>query len=313
MQKPDIFAYLDYRKYLRDAFEAMKAAAQESRATSEGRTAAKAGPGPKTRASAKGRAGEARGKVSYRSFAKEAGYSSPNLLQLILAGERDLAPAHVPGTVRALRLNKQESEFFADLVAFDRAEGFDEKTFHYQRMLRSRRHAEARPIEKGQFEYLEQWYHPVVRELVAHPAFDGTPEWIAARVHPRITAPQAEKSLQLLEQMGMIRRDAASGKLSQADAQISTAPEVASLAVANYHRSVLKLAEGSIEAFDGDRRDLRAVTLGIPKDKFPELKRKLEAFWREVLDMSAAAGPVEEVYQVNLQAFPLTRTEAPHA
>jgi hypothetical protein len=35
------------------------------------------------------------------------------------------------------------------LVSFDRAGGFDEKTFHYQRMLRSRRHAEARPIEKG--------------------------------------------------------------------------------------------------------------------------------------------------------------------
>jgi uncharacterized protein (TIGR02147 family) len=79
MQKPDIFAYLDYRKYLRDAFEAMKAAAQEGRAAQKGGA-----------------------KISYRSFAKEAGYSSPNLLQLILAGERDLAPAHVPGTVRAL-------------------------------------------------------------------------------------------------------------------------------------------------------------------------------------------------------------------
>jgi len=153
----------------------------------------------------------------------------------------------------------------------------------------------------------------VVRELVAHPEFDGTPEWIAGRVHPRITPAQAEKSLLLLERLGMIRRDGAEGKLVQSDAQISTAPEVASLAVANYHRSVLKLAESSIESFDGDQRDLRAVTLGIPKDKFPELKRKLEAFWREILDLAAGAGPVEEVYQINLQAFPLTRPEAPHA
>lgn len=279
MAKPDLFAYLDYRKYLRDAFDAMKAAAPKGR-----------------------------GKVSFRSFAKEAGYSSPNLLQLILAGERDLAPANLPGTIRALKLNKQEAEFFADLVAFDRAEGFDEKTFHYQRMLRSRRHAEARPIDKGRFEYLEQWYHPAVRELVAHPGFTGDPAWIARRVHPRITAAQAEKSIDLLERLGMIRREP-EGKWLQADAQISTAPEVASLAVANYHRSVLKLAEGAIEAFDGDARDLRAVTLGLPKDKFPELKRKLEAFWRDVLDMAAGAGPVEEVYQVNLQAFPLTRPE----
>jgi uncharacterized protein (TIGR02147 family) len=280
MPKPDLFAYLDYRKYLRDAFEALQAATPKGK-----------------------------GKVSYRSFAKDAGYSSPNLLQLILAGRRELAPANLPGTARVLGLNKQESEFFADLVAFERAEGFDEKTFHYQRMLRSRRHAEARPIDKGQFEYLEQWYHPAVRELVAHAAFDGDPAWIAGRVHPRITPAQAERSLELLQRLGMLKRDAGSGKLVHAESQISTAPEVASLAVANYHRSVLKLAEGSIEAFDGTRRDLRAVTLGIPKAKYPELKRKLESFWREILAMGENPGPVEDVYQINLQAFPLTRPE----
>lgn len=284
MPKPDLFAYLDYRKYLRDAFEAMRAAAPKGK-----------------------------GKASYRSFAKEAGYTSPNLLQLILAGQRELAPANVPGTARALGLNKQETDFFADLVAFERAEGFDEKTFHYQRMLRSRRHAEARPIDKGQFEYLEQWYHPAVRELVAHPAFDGDPAWIAGRVHPRITPAQAERSLDLLQRLGLLKRDPGSGKLAHAETQISTAPEVASLAVANYHRSMLKLAEGSIEAFDAARRDLRAVTLGIPKSKYPELKRKLEAFWRDILEMGEKGGPVEDVYQINLQAFPLTRPEGEDA
>lgn len=280
MGKTDLFSYLDYRKYLRDAFAELQAGAPKGR-----------------------------GKVSFRSFAAAAGYSSPNLLQLILAGSRDLQAAHVPGTIRALGLNKQEADFFANLVAFDQAAGFEEKNFHYQRMLRSRRHADARPIDKGRFEYLDQWYHPVVRELVAHPGFDGKAAWIAKRVYPRITSAQAEKSLDLLQRLGLVRRDPATGGWAQADAQISTAPEVASLAVANYHRSVLKLAEGAIESFGGEARDLRAVTLGIPKNRFPELKRKMETFWREVLDLASGAGPVEEVYQVNLQAFPLTLGE----
>jgi uncharacterized protein (TIGR02147 family) len=155
----------------------------------------------------------------------------------------------------------------------------------------------------------------VVRELVAHPGFKGSAAWIAKRVFPRITQAQAEKSLELLQRLGLIRKDPATGSLIQSEAQISTAPEVASLAVANYHRAVLKLAEGAIESFDAGSRDLRAVTLGIPKDRFPELKRKMETFWREVLDLASGAGPVEEVYQVNLQAFPLTHgeEEAPHA
>ena len=280
MKKPDLFAYLDYRKFLRDAFEAMQA---------------------------EGKKPTGSGKVSFRSFAKEAGYSSPNFLQLVIAGSRNLSPANMPGTIRALDLNKQESEFFANLVAFEQAQGFEEKNFHYQRMLRSRRHAEVRPIDKGQYEYLDQWYHPAVRELLGHKDCNGNPSWIAERLHPRITVAQAEKSIDLLERLGLIRKDDATGKWTQTEAQISTAPEVASLAVANYHRSMLKLAADSIENFDADARDLRAVTLGIPKARYAEVKRKLEDLWRELIAMSDTAGTVEDVYQINMQAFPLTR------
>jgi uncharacterized protein (TIGR02147 family) len=276
MDKPDLFTYLDYRKYLKDAFEAMKAADP---------------------------------KVSYRSVAKQAGYTSPNLLQLIIAGKRDLASANLAGTARAFGLNKQESGFLADLVGFGHSGDFEEKNFHYQRMIRTRRYAATKPVEKGQFEYLDQWYHPVVRELLAHPGFDGTPQWIAARIRPRITASQAEKSLDLLVRLGLARRDPASGQWSQADASISTPAEVASLAVANYHRALLKLASDSIEAYPPQERDIRAVTLGIPRSAVPELKRRMEEFWRDLLSTADGKGPVEDVVQVNLQLFPVSRAE----
>jgi uncharacterized protein (TIGR02147 family) len=276
MSKPDLFVYLDYRQYLRDAFEAMKA---------------------KDR------------KTSFRSFAKEAGFTSPNFLQLVISGTRNLSSANIPGTIRALGLNKQESEFFANMVGFEQAEGFEEKNFHYQKMLRSRRYTEAKPIEKGQYVYLEQWYNPVVREMLSHKDFTGDPAWIARRIQPALTVAQVEKSIELLNALGMIRRDETGGKWLQAEPIISTPAEVESLAVANYHRSVLKLASDSIEAFSSGERDLRAATLGIPKSAYPQIKRKMEELWREILALSQDGGKVEEVYQVNLQVFPLTKAE----
>lgn len=274
MAKPDLFVYLDYRLFLRDAFEAKKA---------------------KDR------------KTSFRSFAKEAGYSSPNFLQLVIAGNRKLAPANLPGTIRALGLNKQESEFFANMVGFEQAEGFEEKNFHYQKMLRSRRYAESKPIEKGQYAYLEHWYNPVVREMLSHKEFNGEPAWIARRIQPALTVAQVEKSIDLLCRLDMVRKDESSGKWLQAEPVLSTPAEVESLAVANYHRSVLNLASDSIESFPSTERDLRAVTLGVPKSAYPQIKRKMEDLWREILALSRSGGLVEEVYQVNMQVFPLTR------
>jgi len=273
MAKPDLFTYLDYRLYLKDAFEAMKS---------------------KDR------------KISFRSFAKEAGYTSPNFLQLVMAGTRNLSTANLPGTIRALGLKKQESEFFANMVGFEQAEGFEEKNFHYQKMLRSHRYAEAKPIEKGQYVYLEQWYNPVVREMLSHKDYSGEPAWIASRIQPALTVAQVEKSIDLLNRLGLVCKDEATGKWLQAEPVISTPAEVESLAVANYHRSVLKLASDSIETFSSGERDLRAVTLGIPKSAYPQIKRKMEELWREILALSQKGGKVEEVYQVNMQVFPLT-------
>lgn len=275
MNEPDVFAYLDFRAYLRDAFQARQAREP---------------------------------KFSYRAFAKLAGYASPNLLQLIITGRRDLPSSHLPGTIRALDLNKQEADFFANLVGFTQAEGFEEKNFHYQRIHRSRKYAAVKPVEKGQFEYFDQWYHPVVRELLIHGEFDGSMAWIASRVSPPITSSQAAKSVELLESLGLIRRDAATGRWRHAEASISTPAEVESLAVANYHRSILRLASDAIEAHGPDRRDLRAVTLGIPRSALPDLKKRMEEFWRDLITLGDARGKVEDVVQVSLQLFPMTRT-----
>jgi uncharacterized protein (TIGR02147 family) len=278
MKKPDLFTYLDFRAFLKDAFQTRQ---------------------------------DQEPKFSYRAFGKQAGYSSPNLLQLILSGRRDLSTAHLPGTIRALGLNKQEADFFANLVGFNQAADLEEKNFHYQRMIRSRKYAEVKPVEKGQFEYFDQWYHPVVRELLVHGEFDGTMAWLAAHVSPPITVAQAEKSVELLESLGLIRLDSSSNRWQHVDAAISTPSEVTSLAIANYHRAVLRLASDSIESFDPKDRDLRAVTLGIPKSAFPELKRRMEAFWRDLVALGDGGQGVEEVVQINLQLFPMSKPTGP--
>lgn len=112
--------------------------------------------------------------------------------------------------------------------------------------------------------------------------------------------------MDLLRALGLVRR-LDSGRWEHAEPLLSTPAEVASLAVANYHRSVLRLAAESIEAFGQSERDLRAVTLGLPRSAIPALKAKLEDFWRDLLALGNGGGGVEDVVQVNLQLFPVAR------
>ncbi len=277
---PDIYAYLDYRQYLRDAFAALK---------------------------------EARPELSYRAFAREAGYTSPNYLQFVIRGERDLSAAHVAGTVRALGLRKRKAEYLAALVDFNQARAHEDKNLQYRRLMRARPYAPSRSSEaagKLEYRFFEKWHNPVIRELLVHRECNGNLEWIAGRIHPRVPLAEVERSVKLLEETGLVKKDETTGKWFQTETVLRTPSQVASLAAANYQRSMIRLGSEAIASFSPQERDVRSVTLGISKSTYRSIQRRMESMWNELMALAANPEPVEEVCQVNLQLFPLTKGES---
>lgn len=271
---PAIFGYLDYRKFLADAYGALK---------------------------------EADPKYSYRQFAREAGYGSPNFLQQLKTGFRKLNLMALEGTVRVLKLNKKESEYLRTLVSFDEARSFEERERYYQVLLKIRSREAVKPIEHKQFQYFSQWYHPVVRELVVLGAFQGDPERIASHIVPAITGAQVEKSITLLEELGLIRKDASTGKWIQTESIISTSSEVSSIALKSFHKRMIQLSGESIERFSGKERDVRGLTLAMSNEGYAHAKAKIESLWEEIIVLTEKEKNPEKVFQVNIQIFPVSK------
>jgi uncharacterized protein (TIGR02147 family) len=70
---------------------------------------------------------------------------------------------------------------------------------------------------------------------------------------------------------------------------------------------MLKLSASMLTELPGPERDISALTFGIKRSDFPNLKKHLQLMRKELLDFSAKAGEAEDVVQVNIQLFPLTR------
>lgn len=272
--KPEIFAYLDFRLFLKDAFEALKAQSP---------------------------------RLSYRTFAKKAGFSSPNFLQQVIQGQRSMNSTYAVAAANAFKLNKQETDFFQDLVGYGQSRNLDEKNLYYQRILKNKRHASVKAMDKSKYDFYTHWYIPVVRELLIHPGFDNRNEWISERIFPRITATQVESARALLERLDLVRQDSGTGKWHLTESVVTTESEATSLALRNYHMSAIQLAHDSLKTFAQGERDIRSVTIGLSETAFIELKTRLETVWKEVLDFAGMQTQVEKVYQVNLQLFPLMR------
>lgn len=270
---PDLFAYLSFRRWLDDWFQARKAADR---------------------------------RFSHRLFARRAGVRSPSLLNEVIAGRRNLTPATTDGFVRALGLTHDEGVFFTDLVALDQAMSEEEKNAAWERVAASRRFRSARPIEGAMVRYLSRWYTPAIRELALRPDFRADPEWIAGALLPKITVAQARDALESLFALGMLVE--CDGRARPADVSVATPHEVAGLAAHNYHREMLARAHDAIEAVPADERHLCGVTVAIPESLVPRLKRELDAIQERLLHLcDEQAGGAERVYQIGLQLFPLSR------
>lgn len=272
----NLFQYRDYRRFLRDWYAAAK---------------------------------KSRGSFSFRTFSKRAGFRSTNFFKLVMDGERNLTEKSVIPFMVGLNLNKQEQEFFRSLVFYNQADTDRERDAHYRRLLQSRKFSQLKSIEKRQYDYYSNWYHPVVRELVVSKECDGTPEWIAGKISPPITPAQVEKSIEILEALGFIEKTGP-GKWRQASSLVSTGPEVVSHVVLNYHQNLLDLTKEVLETVPPTERDISTMTLGVVKGRIPELKKRVQEFRKEVLKMVSVDTVPEEVVQLSIQLFPLTRSSA---
>ena len=268
-----VFQYRDYRSFLKEWYE-------------QGRKRSRA--------------------CSFRALARKGGFHSTNFLFMVMRGERNLSEESVGKVARAINLNRQEEEFFRCLVFFNQASTHEEKDTHFRKLLQCKKYSQLKPIEKKQYQYYSAWYHPVVRELVAARDFDGTPEWIAHRISPPITPAQVVRSIELLQELGLITKNG-SVRWTQSSPVISTGAELTSVVVHNYHKNVLSLSHQILDELVMPEREVSSLTLGVSREKVPALREKIRAFRRDVLEMVSGEKEPEEVVLLNLQFYPVTK------
>jgi uncharacterized protein (TIGR02147 family) len=273
IKTPNIFEYIDYRLYFQDLFMALHTYDCV---------------------------------FSQRAFARMAESSSPNYLQLITGRKLNISAAAVASLSNALSFSEKERSYFETLVSFDHAKTHDEKDRHFRLLLKTREYRSIKKLEKCQYDFFSHWYIPVVKELAVHPLFTGDLQWIADRIIPQISVAKVKKSVETLENLNLISLNIDTNRYTTTESVVSTPAEVISLAVVQYHRDCIRLGSESIDTFGPALRDIRSVTLGVSEKGFTEIRERLEAFWKELLDFCETQKDVKRVIQVNLQAFPLT-------
>ncbi|MEQ9497460.1 MAG: TIGR02147 family protein [Deltaproteobacteria bacterium] len=279
IERPAPEAFDDYRSYLREMIVYLKATKRQ---------------------------------FSYRYFSRVAGFRSPNFLQLVAEGKRNLSNASIAKFAVGLGLDEREQETFETLVMLGQATTDAERNRYYLRLKKQRDSVGTGRIEEAQYEVYAEWFILAVREMLLLPDFVEDPAWIARRLRPEISPADAKRALDLLQEVGLVVRDA-EGRLRSSQTKLSTGPKVRSLAIRNFHRAMLEEAAQTLDTVAINKRDITALTFVLSPRKYDLVRARIEQCRRDLLDMidddelAEEGEDAPEVYHLAMQLFPLTR------
>lgn len=273
---PEIRTYMDYRKFLKDFYSAKKNKSKD---------------------------------YSYRVFTRKAGVGSPSHLKMVMDGQRNLTNQTLYKYVTALGFKKKiDAKFFELLVNYNQEQDADRKIELFHEVMKEKDKKGTSLLEKEQFNFLSQWHYVAIYVLVDIKDFSSDPEWITSKLRKRITKSNVEKAINDLIKIGLLEYDTESG-LRQAKGALDTSDEIINMAVIPYHRNMINLALNYLEEGDWSLREFNGGTLPMNPKTLDILKTKIREFRREVNEMTDNLEDVSDVYQFNLQLFPLTENK----
>ncbi|MDR1812786.1 MAG: TIGR02147 family protein [Candidatus Fibromonas sp.] len=267
---PSVFAYSDYRAFMRDAFAEKKASSR----------------------------------FSWREFAKRAGYASPVFLKLVAEEKSSLSAEGIERVGLALGLTDKEQEFFRILVPFTHETNNAKKQKLFNEMRKIAVLCKNHVIEANLYDYYKEWYHSVIRELAPNVSSESE---ISKLLVPKIPVPQVKASIALLLKLGLLERDS-QGKYHQTGKHLTTGENINSMAVRKHHENMGALGVAALEAVSKEERDISGITMGLSKEGFEAVKMEIANFRRRIREIAVQSESEDEsVYRINLQLFPLSK------
>lgn len=273
-KKLNIFDYSDYRKFLRD-FNDMKKRVNPS--------------------------------WSFGLWASKLGLNSISSITMILNGQRHAGKKIQASLIKYFQFNSKEAYYFEELVKIAKSSK-DDPSLTILLLEQNDDLKTLRDENTEQVDLFFNWKAHCIKELTQIKDFRPDGEWIQKRTNGLIKKDEANKLLSALLKNKFLEQNNIDGKETLvAVTSIHPTKEVTMDSAKAYHKGLM---DNSYEAINinKEKRALHSSTLSLLKTDIPKAKEMIREFQMKFSD-EIEQNPADEVYQLNIQFFPLSNKE----
>jgi uncharacterized protein (TIGR02147 family) len=244
-------------------------------------------------------------KTGLRALARKAGFKSAGHLTMLIKGERKLTTRSAEMLSLALDLKGRKRALLFAFSRLDAGRTEKERNQAREEIQRLKSYRPEHRLNAAQYSFLATWYYPAIYALLENVTGTMAPSTIAQALGRGVTSTAVEKALADLALLGLIERDDQGG-WRPLHAALATPEDVRDLAIGKYHRNMIALAEEALQ-LPLDAREFNGLTISVPTRLLPSVKEKIRRFRDELNESLSRERDAGDIYQLNLQLFPLTR------
>lgn len=268
----NIFDYVDFRIYLKDFFNEKKKIDK---------------------------------KYSQRFIIQKVGASSSGWFADMISGRKKLSATFQMRLVQLLHIGPREQQYFNALVDYNQADSHEIKESTYKKLL-DFHELKLETLGHEHYEYFTKWYYTAIRELILIKEFSGDFNGLAKTLMPSITPTQAKEAITLLEKLDLIEqtpRGVWEAKVQHVRKDTKSQP----LHFINYLKSNMNVAIEALDKIPKEERDFSALLVGLSEENFQTVKSDIQELKDKIKALSAEPQEEGRIYQVLIQAFPMSR------
>lgn len=230
---------------------------------------------------------------SLRAFARSLNIG-PSFLSMMLRSQRTISKT----TIKSLGLKLGLSP--TDIESFSKKKDKIKKTSHITQHSSS----QFKQITLDYFRLISDWYHYAILELVSISDFEQNYKNIALALG--ISVNEAQIAIERLIRLKMLKRTKDGWKnISGNNTNIDN--EFVIAARRKLQKQILEKALLALEEVPIQNRDQSSITMAIDTSLLPEAKKRITQFRRELSDFLQSSPKKNEVYNLSLSLYPLTK------
>jgi len=269
---PDIFSFVDYRKFISAWYAEKK---------------------------------HSRPKVTYRVIAHALGFNSPAHVMMVLKNKANLSRERALKMAGLMGLNKKDTTYFLLMVDYNQHRAMKDKQRFLSKMVRLNKRGTVL-LKPDQYEYYRKWYYSVIHDILSFYPFRGDFDALAKMVQPPITRREAQKAVALLERMQFILKND-HGEYRCEYPAISAYAEGGSLMLSSYAEAMMERARHALNKFPAHERSISWAGFSMSKETFEKVKEEARQFRKRLIAMAQADTSAHRAYFLAMQIFPVSK------